>query len=545
LYVRVAIGRPMRGLLTYALPPELVDKVRVGHVVLVPLGARGGETAYVVELLTEPDIDPARVKLIRRLVDPEPGFDARQLVFFRWIADYYLAPLGQVIATALPSEVKARVVSVAVPTDVGVEALTRGELEPEPLRVLREVISRPGLTRRGLVRRLEGEAETDVLGRALDALVRRGQVVWAEREVHEQRGLIRTVALVPDAEAIQRLPANATRMRAVIDALAARGALDVGVVVAEQGESVRPALQRLAQLGIVKAGTREDREALHEVPALGASRPPVLNEDQRAALAALTGSDAEAAFLLWGVTGSGKTEVFLGAAEATLARGRQVLVLVPEIALTPQLVGRFRARFGDSVAVLHSGLVAPHPRGPVLGGGRRPLCVVRPVSRPRAGGRGRRARRLVQAGRRRAVQRPGLGGRPRAAASLPRHPGVCDALARDLEQRPPGAIPDAEVASSGDAPRGAAGRDHRSDGAPDRRGRTEAAVRARGGAGAAGHLRPGRQGDRPVQPPRLRHDGPVHDLRRDLRVPQLRHHDDPAPVRTGDGVSLLRVEAQL
>ncbi|MEQ1571542.1 MAG: primosomal protein N', partial [Myxococcota bacterium] len=84
--------------------------------------------------------------------------------------------------------------------------------------------------------------------------------------------------------------------------------------------------------------------------------PPPLNPDQAAALAALTAPDAAGAWVLFGVTGAGKTEVFLGAAAHVLSHDRQVLVLVPEIGLTPQLVGRFRARFGDQVAVLHSGL---------------------------------------------------------------------------------------------------------------------------------------------------------------------------------------------
>jgi primosomal protein N' (replication factor Y) len=89
---------------------------------------------------------------------------------------------------------------------------------------------------------------------------------------------------------------------------------------------------------------------------LGPATPPALNGEQRRALDSLTGPDSAGPWLLFGVTGSGKTEVFLGAARHALDQGRQVLVLVPEIGLTPQLVGRFRARFGDRVAVLHSGL---------------------------------------------------------------------------------------------------------------------------------------------------------------------------------------------
>ncbi|HLK12626.1 MAG TPA: primosomal protein N' [Candidatus Binatia bacterium] len=122
------------------------------------------------------------------------------------------------------------------------------------------------------------------------------------------------------------------------------------------------ALRALRAAGLVDVVALEPgREARTPPPP---DAPPVLGEAQRraaAALAAALAADAPASFLLHGVTGSGKTEVFLAAAEAALARGRSVLVLVPEIALTHQIVERVRARFGDRVAVLHSGL-APRER---------------------------------------------------------------------------------------------------------------------------------------------------------------------------------------
>lgn len=352
MYAQVAVARPVPGPLTYAIPAALAGAVRVGHVVLVPLGARGQETGYVVGHTDTIDFDPAKVRPISRLVDPEPAFDARQLAFFRWLADYYLAPLGEVIRTALPSEVQARVVGVLVPTDDGIEALTRGEVAGEAAQVLREVVSRPGLTRKGLVRRLDAELEAEPADRAIDALLRRGFVAWSERELKETRGRIavatRTAAPRPD-----RL---GRRMAAVLEAVADARELDVRELAAAQGESARPALKKLVELGLVAITEREDRAVSLDAAPLGAATPPVLNNDQKAALAALCAPDAAGAWLLFGVTGSGKTEVFLGAAKAALDRGKQVLVLVPEIGLTPQLVGRFRARFGDAVAVLHSGL---------------------------------------------------------------------------------------------------------------------------------------------------------------------------------------------
>jgi primosomal protein N' (replication factor Y) len=121
-----------------------------------------------------------------------------------------------------------------------------------------------------------------------------------------------------------------------------------------------PALRRLERRGLVALCRRPVRRApRHRELGVRRAQPPDLTADQAGALAEVEGAIAagEAArLLLHGVTGSGKTEVYLRAAAAALERGRGVLVLVPEIALTPQIVGRFVARFGDTVAVLHSRL---------------------------------------------------------------------------------------------------------------------------------------------------------------------------------------------
>ena len=357
LYVRLAIARPLRGLFTYAVPSHL-GKIEVGHVVLAPFGRRGAETGYVIEHVDEPEFDPAKIKPIQRLLDPEPAFGHDQLKFFKWIADYYLAPLGLVIQTALPSTIRARSVQVLEPTDEGAQALAQHAIAGEEAQVLREVIARPGLTRKGMARRLERELDKDNTAKAVDRLVRAGLVAWGTRELGEAKGRVATATLTMAMDgAMALVPTRAHRMREVVAALGVSdGPVDVRALVESQGSGARPALKRLVELGAVEMGEREARDALLDAPALGARVAPTLNADQTAALSALTAPDAKGTFLLWGVTGSGKTEVFLGAAKAAIEQGKQVLVLVPEIGLTPQLVGRFRARFGEDFAVLHSGL---------------------------------------------------------------------------------------------------------------------------------------------------------------------------------------------
>ncbi|RPH72860.1 MAG: primosomal protein N', partial [Myxococcaceae bacterium] len=167
--------------------------------------------------------------------------------------------------------------------------------------------------------------------------------------------VVRTVVVVgaPSVDALRRAPAQAAALGYLL-AVGGRAELD------ELGRAVpgaRAAVQRLVERGWVQVEERALEPTVAE--GLGLARPARLTEAQAAALGELRPAlDAGGfqPFLLQGVTGSGKTEVYLQAAEHALARGGGALVLVPEIALTPQLVGRFRSRFGSAVAVLHSGL---------------------------------------------------------------------------------------------------------------------------------------------------------------------------------------------
>src|SRR5215831_11644851 len=167
--------------------------------------------------------------------------------------------------------------------------------------------------------------------------------------------VVRTVVVVgePSVDALKRAPAQAATLGYLL-AVGGRAELD------ELGRAVpgaRAAVQRLVERGWVRVEERAVEPTVAE--GLGQVRPERLTDAQSAALGELqraldTGGFQP--FLLQGVTGSGKTEVYLRAAEHALARGGGALILVPEIALTPQLVGRFRSRFGSAVAVLHSGL---------------------------------------------------------------------------------------------------------------------------------------------------------------------------------------------
>ncbi len=355
-FAEVAVPVPVDRPFTYRIPPQL--DVQVGHAVLVPFGRRR-MTGYVVGLLAHTDIPASKIKDIQRLVDPTPAIDGQQLALCRWAAEYYLSGLGEVIATALPTSYRGASRRVFLASEAGIEAVAAGGLDDSlRMSVLREVVARPGRTRSGLERGLRGEAEAEAVARALDALERDGMVVTEQRESNGPKGLKQVARMTVTADDVALLTKGA-RMREVLAALVESGcAAPVHDLVDRLGPGARPALRRLAEKGLVEIVEEEDRRAVDDVGLLPPpGPPPTPNADQQAALDAIAATE-RGAVLIHGVTGSGKTEVYLQAARRVLDAGRQVLVLVPEIALTPQLLGRFRSRFGARVAVLHSGLAA-------------------------------------------------------------------------------------------------------------------------------------------------------------------------------------------
>ncbi|MEL6342896.1 MAG: primosomal protein N' [Myxococcota bacterium] len=351
-FARIAVALPIDGLYTYKIPRGL--ELEVGHVVSVPFG-RQKVSGYVVDLTDTSDYP--KVKPINRLLDAEPAFDASQLAFFRWISNYYLAGLGEVIATALPVAYKQKARRVYIPTDEGIEALAAEAVEPASrATVLREIISRPGRTKRGMTRMLHNELTSAEVGKALDALIRADFAIMEERNFGGPKGMVTTVTLEKPASEIPEQ--RGKRMKAIIEHLvAAGGTMDLSELVEKEGPNARSAVVRLVEKGLVRKAERENREAVDMPVMPGRKKEFAPNPEQAAALKAIRAAKTET-FLLHGVTGSGKTEVYLQAAKDVLEAGKQVVILVPEIALTPLLTGRVRARFGDEVAVLHSGLTS-------------------------------------------------------------------------------------------------------------------------------------------------------------------------------------------
>ncbi len=296
----VAVNVPLQKLFHYEVPPDLAGKVRRGHRVLVPFG-RQTTTGVCVGFVGSSDIP--RLKPIREVLHPDCRFDSHLLDLTRWIARYYRASWGEVLEAALPPAIRAG----------------RPEKTVKTLRALGDPAAL-----RGAAAKLG--KRSPVRGRLLTLLA-------------EDPGPHRV------SELANLIGASPRALRIAIGAAAGGG------FVAE--EAARP----------VRADPFPE-EPLQTLAQAVAS-PIELSAEQEAAVEAIEGAVAAggfAPFLLHGVTGSGKTEIYIRAIRKAVALGGSALVLVPEIALTPQTVRRFRAALPDEkVAVLHS-MLTPRER---------------------------------------------------------------------------------------------------------------------------------------------------------------------------------------
>jgi primosomal protein N' (replication factor Y) len=368
-YCEVALPVPLDRAFTYAVREGQLP--RRGARVIAPF--RNEKLIGVVTAVGVTAPADFEVKFLEAVLDDEPLLSDNLLKLGEWMAQYYLAPLGEVLRGMLPLMAEVRRTVYYRITDLGRDVLA-GSMDGDSVssQVRKSGPGAPGVKRKGKLSPEEQDLEQRVLSRlasgepvkvstlrtataatlpVLAALVRKK---WIAREntavERDARRTERIAVLIPET----RLPALTQKQQAILAELAACGG-ELPLAELRNRDLPSSTLQTLVRRGLVRI---EERAAAFRLGGIEPVAGPFrLNEPQTEALASLaTALGAFHPFLLHGVTGSGKTAVYLAAMQRALDQGLSSILLVPEIGLTPQTVGLLDAAFGDKVALLHSAL---------------------------------------------------------------------------------------------------------------------------------------------------------------------------------------------
>lgn len=357
-YAVIAVNlTPIRGTFHYKIPDRLASRIGPGHLVTAPFGKRRvqGIVVGLDDWAPVPDIRP-----LDELLDPNPVLTGTQLRLAEWMQRETASPLIDCLTLMLPPGLSRQADGLFDLTGSPKDAQTTSE------RRLIQLLQRRGPLRGRQISRALGKLDWS---RAARSLIRRGVLdrssVLDPPRIHPRTVRTARLARPPHElgaalDQIGRTPTTRLRRTKMVEMLVAeREPIDVTWLYAESGGNLAD-LHYMEGLGLISLGQaevwRDPLESVEYVP----SEPPELTRQQLAVWQpleqAIQSGQAEKAFLLHGVTGSGKTEIYLRAVDAVLAAGRQAIVLVPEIALTPQTIRRFLARFPGEVGLIHSQL---------------------------------------------------------------------------------------------------------------------------------------------------------------------------------------------
>ena len=363
------VGRILTGMGMYEIKnfsfvsPKLLDQLRPGMRVIVPFGAGNRRTEGIVLALEGGRPDDPRRKAVLAVLDEEPVLDAPELRLALWMRERYFCTVYDAARAMLPAGLYFSLqdrwqLAPGMDEEAAYEAAGRSE---RARKVLELLFASGGWADVAQIKEAFGTKDPNP---ALKLLRDKGVLTLetsASRGVGDKKELVATLDIPPEEAMAQVAPrrSSAPLRYAVTELLCAVGRASAKELCYFTGAS-NSTLRSLAKSGILRLEQREVYRRVAVEPGERAA-PPVLNAEQQAAfdgLDALAVEGKPAAALLYGVTGSGKTQVYLRLIYAALERGRTAMVLVPEISLTPQLMRLFTSHFGDDIAVLHSSLRA-------------------------------------------------------------------------------------------------------------------------------------------------------------------------------------------
>jgi primosomal protein N' (replication factor Y) len=347
-YAEVSVNSPAarRRTFSYSIPADM--DIREGQAVLVPFGEKVLQ-GVVLDLAAVPAVEDTRE--IIDIIMPAPVLSPQQLRLARWLSEYYLAPLFEAVALMLPPGFERKAVTFVSPARPDIEVASLNDDQ----RKVMEIIAGQG---RVELKKLERAIGKKKASGAVSSLVRQGLVIRSYElgpvRIKPKKELY--ITLSSEINDVSGLPA---KQAALFQFLAGKK-LPVAWADARKtlgiGKSIANALVRRGLAVFREVVVRREPVSYDSIQA---SFPLALTGAQQSVFDSVKhalSKNESSVFLLYGVTGSGKTEIYLQALAEAVGQGKKGIVLVPEIALTPQTIERFAARFPRRVAVLHSRL---------------------------------------------------------------------------------------------------------------------------------------------------------------------------------------------
>ncbi|MHB8170061.1 MAG: primosomal protein N' [Thermincolia bacterium] len=348
----------------YSIPAHLQQRVKPGVRVLVPFQNRSLE-GYVMDLVEQPEVDKTRD--ILQVVDEEPVFSSVFLRLARWLAKKYACTLVEALQCVMPTGIKMEGKKLVALTGAGLDILAKDFVGDAPeginsaeLRALELLDDHGGEVEMGALVKEMGPRKANALIKGLKdkGLVETGTVFKAK--IGKKTKTVVDVTFTPAEvnEKLAMIGPRAAKQAKTLTLAASSPGLTV-TELAAAADTTSATVQALVQKGLLVLKEIEIRRDPYAERSFMPTVSMAPTPEQAAALGEVYQALEEGlprTYLIHGVTGSGKTEIYLQSIAKVLAMGRQAIVLVPEISLTPQMVSRFKGRFGSKVAVLHSRL---------------------------------------------------------------------------------------------------------------------------------------------------------------------------------------------
>jgi primosomal protein N' (replication factor Y) len=359
-YANIVFPIPVDRSFSYLLPEEFRGRAQVGMRALAPFGKREME-GVIVELPEEPEVQ--ELKEVMDILDHEPFFSHDMLELTRWIAEYYLSSWGEALRCATPAGINIitkRIVNIREIEDRDSVLAHLSKTAPRQAQILTAL----GWEGKMSIQKLKTRLGTQGLYSTLAALERKG-FITISTEISQPRVRPKTAHAVRLAESasaieseIEAIRRRSSKQADVLEILLSREErLTLASHLAKLAGTTTASIKALEKKGLVAFEEVEIFRDPLEGEIFDTTQHLKLNPDQETAVREIIRAVEEGkqeTFLLHGVTASGKTEVYMQVISRMLEKEKGAIVLVPEIALTPQTVFRFASRFGNRVTVLHS-----------------------------------------------------------------------------------------------------------------------------------------------------------------------------------------------